>query len=257
LLSDHDSKLLEKILKLGQKLEQNFSDGFNESELNLFLALLNECQFSASTDVTRLHAAIDHLHPKMTLQHFLNFLVPIERILDRSLKDSDFSISAKDNERAFSEIQKFPIYLVLDNIRSAFNVGSILRLADGLGVSCIYLCGYTANTESQQVQKASMQSFSFVETKIFANVSDALSALKAQNVKVLALETASNSKSLMHFPMTGPTAFLLGNERFGIDYKTLEIVDQILHIPMSGYKNSINVTHAAALACWEWRRQNT
>lgn len=257
-MNPKDLKLLQSILELGRRLELESQDAeFSEKNLQHYLALLHETQFSSGEEVSRLAAIADHLHPKMTLKHFVNFLVPIERLLNRHPSDDELSISTED--LSLSEAADRPrreIYFILENFRSAFNVGSILRLADGFASQKVYLCGYTPTSEQKQVQKTSLSSWQVVPQQSFDKTADAITELKTRGVRIVALETCPESRELHATPLLGPIAFLLGNERFGLEKNILALADEVRHIPMHGLKNSLNVTHAAAIAAWEWGRQN-
>ncbi|GIL17370.1 MAG: hypothetical protein BroJett040_11210 [Oligoflexia bacterium] len=252
-------ELLQKIHSLALKIEKESKDqDFNEALLSQLTSLLFELRFSKNPDLERLAELPDHLHPQMTLRHFVNFMIPIERLLDRNLQDDQFLISTEDQiqNQSQTQQQKFPLFFVLDNIRSAFNVGSVFRLADCVGASEIILCGYTVGPENEALKKTSMSATQFVKSRHCETVKEAIEILRNQGIFVIGLETGSKALPLYQGTLKGPTAFVVGNERFGLDRSTLNLVDEVRKIPVFGVKNSLNVSNSLAIAAYEWSRQN-
>ena len=247
---------MKKILDLALKLERESTDGnFSDTDLNQLKKYLSELESSANSQEQKLGLIRNHLHPQMSLRHFVNFMVPMERAMGRSLKDEEFLVTSMDASRGEKNIMRLPLYFILDNIRSAFNVGSIFRSADGVGVSEIFLCGYTPTPENLALQKTSLGSSEFVSWSVHLKAEDVIQKLQNKKIKIVALETATNSKSIYDNPvLPGPTAFLVGNERFGLEPKILALADEVRHIPLQGYKNSLNVSSALTVAAFEWKR---
>jgi 23S rRNA (guanosine2251-2'-O)-methyltransferase len=251
-----ESKIIAQIHSLGRELETNTQDGeFSEEKLATMTGLLHQLEFSQDENLQKLARIKDHLYPTMSLRHFSNFLIPLERWLDRNLSDDHFLVSELDQNLRPQTTR--PIYFILDNLRSAFNVGSIFRLADCVGATEIILCGYTATPENSAVQKTSMNTSELVRYRHCDRIEDALTEFKSKGIQIIALETADHAVSLYHKPMTGPCAFVVGNERFGIDRKILSMVDEVRSIPVFGTKNSLNVANALSIAAFEWSRQNS
>lgn len=146
--------------------------------------------------------------------------------------------------------------LVLDNLRSAQNVGSIYRTANGAGVSHIYCCGTTPTPDHRGVKKASLGAEDYTQWSYHPNCPALVDELKATGNRVCALESTSNSTSLFSFcelsNETNKIVIVLGNEISGIDPAVLQKADFSLHIPMVGAKTSINVAVAAGVALYWW-----
>jgi len=182
----------------------------------------------------------------------------LERILARSIRDSDWLVPVNTKDRS-AEIEqpKHPLIFILENVRSAFNVGSIIRTADALQVDRVYCCGYTPNVGHRLVQKTALGSDKVVtvypkqESEI-CSVDVVVKYLKETGYKILALETSAKAQSLHQIDFPQLTAFLLGNERFGLTQEALSLADGICEIPMGGTKNSLNVAVAAAVAGYTW-----
>jgi 23S rRNA (guanosine2251-2'-O)-methyltransferase len=189
----------------------------------------------------------------MTLRHFATIAVPFERYLKKSIQDDDFLVSTTDRDHLV--VKRAPLHFVIDNMRSAFNVGSIFRTADTLGAQKIWLTGYSPTPHQLQVEKAALGASFIVEWEI-CKFDEALDKLKQQNVKLIALETAAKSLDISYpYNENQAVAFIIGNERFGLDVEQLQKCDEVRKIPVYGIKNSLNAATAAAIAGYEWRKQ--
>ena|SRR3989344_4708429 len=158
------------------------------------------------------------------------------------------------------------IYLVLHNIRSAYNVGSIFRTADGAGVAKIYLCGYTptpsvevSSSKSQfpiidKIAKTALGAEKTVSWEKHQQTGRLLSQLKKRGTRIIALELDSKSKNLLTYDfgaLSGESlAIVVGHERKGLTKNILKYVDEILEIPMFGKKESLNVAVATGIALY-------
>jgi len=153
---------------------------------------------------------------------------------------------------------KKEIYLILDNIRSRENVGSIFRTADGAGVSKIYLCGITPQPPHPKIEKASLGAENFVPYEYIRNTWRVVTALKKDGVAILGLEQAKDSVNLFNFKLSGNKswAIIVGNEVNGISPKILKYCDKVVEIPMSGKKESLNVSVAVGVALYQLMHTN-
>lgn len=190
-----------------------------------------------------------------------NILVPIERELKKNITDPDLFITTNDRTIEKSKTSSpLPVIFVLDHLRSAFNVGSIIRTLDTLGCTSMALVGYTPGLDHEAVQKTAMGAHEHLQAQSFSRLDEALIELKKQGYKIIAIETVPHSKNIYADAFISAkekikTAFILGNERFGIASEDLKLVDEVYHIPTYGFKNSLNVAVTAALVGFEWRRQ--
>lgn len=157
----------------------------------------------------------------------------------------------------FKESEKIPIVVVLENIRSAYNVGSIFRTADAFLLQGMYICGYTAYPPHKEIRKTALGADETVQWKHFKKVQDALDELRAEGFKIYAVEQASNSIHLQQFNYGGEkVAVILGNEVTGVEQSTIEQTDGCIEIPQLGMKHSLNVSVAAGVVLWELMRSN-
>jgi len=232
-------KDIEKKLLFGEALEAYEIDSLKL----LFLEVKNTDRW-----FRHLLEASKSMNSNLDLNKLMTFIVPIERELGRKVTDLDLVIS-KDDKKEVQKEQKLKI--VLDNIRSAFNTGAILRTCDALGVCEVIMTGYTQGLESAQVLKTSMGA----KPKI-TKLRDLIEVKKyLEGYKLIALETSNQSKNIYESKLYENTAFVLGNERFGLSEKDLLICDAVTKLPMNGIKNSLNVNAALAACGYEWIRR--
>lgn len=152
----------------------------------------------------------------------------------------------------FRQSEKMPIIAVLENIRSAHNVGSVFRTADAFLLEGIYICGYTAYPPHKEIKKTALGADDTVSWQHFKNTGAAIDALKERGYKIYAIEQAVNSTQLQHLQYTGEKiAVIFGNEVTGVDQTTIEKCDGCIEIPQLGMKHSLNVSVAAGVVLWE------
>ncbi len=188
------------------------------------------------------------------LRKLLDIAVPFERYLELSVKD-DQLVPVREGDRHNKPRTEMPLYFVLDHLRSAFNVGSLFRTAECLGVSHIFLVGYTPTPDDSGVQKTAMGTDKIVAWSSHNHIEEVFKKLKEENISIVALETSMQAKRLDDWRAPERLAFVVGNERFGLNQKSLQPVDEIVEIPVFGRKNSLNVANALAIASFEVVRQ--
>ncbi len=153
------------------------------------------------------------------------------------------------------EAARFPIYGVLDRIRSAHNVGSIFRTADGVNLAELSLCAYTPTPPHRHLSKTALGAVDVVPWRHCDSAQDAIADLKARGVQVLAIELTPESQSLYEFDLQFPVALVMGNEAEGLDAATIALCDATVHLPMHGHKGSLNVSVAFGVAVYEVLRR--
>ncbi len=153
----------------------------------------------------------------------------------------------------FKESEKIPVIAVLENIRSAYNVGSVLRTADAFLLEAVYTTGYTAHPPHKQVSKTALGADESVTSRHFADAAAAVADLKAQGYKILAVEQAEDSHQLHQFKLADEEklAVIFGNEVSGVEQSTILLCDGCIEIPQLGMKHSLNVSVAAGIVLWE------
>ncbi len=143
--------------------------------------------------------------------------------------------------------------VILENLRSLHNVGSIFRTADGAGFDKVYLTGYTGTPPDRRIEKVSLGAEDFIEWEHNPNPVDCLKKLKADGFSVLALEQTSTSVNIFKTDLASAkkVALILGNEVEGVSPDLLMLADTTLEIPMHGQKGSLNVSIAAGVAMYQ------
>jgi 23S rRNA (guanosine2251-2'-O)-methyltransferase len=155
-----------------------------------------------------------------------------------------------DAEMSFEEyrrLPKHPLYIILDNLRSAFNVGAIFRTCDTLRVKGLFLCGCTAFPPHVKLAKSSMGAIDYVPWMRFETTLEAVRYLKKQGIPVWAAETTSRSKPYNSVAYPPELGIVFGNEALGVDRAVLEACDALIEIPLYGFKNSLNVATSCGI----------
>lgn len=148
-----------------------------------------------------------------------------------------------------------PVVLLLDNIRSAENVGSLFRSAETAGAAAIITCGITPHPPHPKISKTALQSAEVVPTRHYLDPIEAVRALQADGYTIVVMETTSLSQRYTRVEYPKKVAFVLGNEVTGVDTRLLAMADLVVEIPTYGVKNSLNVASAAAVVLFEVIRQ--
>lgn len=147
------------------------------------------------------------------------------------------------------------VHIVLDNIRSAFNVGSLFRTADAIGNCQIYLCGITSDIRNPKIYKTALGATESVPSKHYPNPMDAIKELKANKVPIYAVELTDSSKHFQEVDYPEELAIVLGHERLGVNQLILDEADERIYIPMNGIKESLNVAIAGSVIMFEANRR--
>jgi 23S rRNA (guanosine2251-2'-O)-methyltransferase len=153
----------------------------------------------------------------------------------------------------FRRSEKIPVIVVLENIRSAYNVGSVFRTADAFLVEAIYICGYSAKPPHKEIRKTALGAEETVTWKHFKTASEAIQELKNNQYRVFAAEQAENSLFLqqLEFKPDEKIAIVFGNEVTGVEQSTIHQCDGCIEIPQLGMKHSLNIATAAGVVLWE------
>jgi 23S rRNA (guanosine2251-2'-O)-methyltransferase len=144
------------------------------------------------------------------------------------------------------------IHVVLDNIRSAYNVGSIFRTSDGIGhVEKIHICGISAPPYHPKVHKTALGASAYIQSEVYDSTKDAIDSLKENKVKIYGVELTDNATHFQKVKYPKEVAFVLGHEVDGLSEETIAMCDEIIYIPMNGQKESLNVASSAAIILYE------
>ena len=154
----------------------------------------------------------------------------------------------------FQKVDKIPLIVVLDNIRSLNNIGSVFRTSDAFLVQQIYLCGITAVPPNAEIHKTALGAENSVKWQYFEQTEDAISSLKEEDYIICAVEQATNSIMLdkLEIDKTKKYAVILGNEVKGVSQAIVDFCDCCIEIPQLGTKHSLNVSVAGGLIIWDF-----
>lgn len=167
-----------------------------------------------------------------------------------------FEISRIDNE-AFKSASKIPVTLVLDNIRSAHNVGAFFRTADAFRIAHIYLCGITAQPPSNEIRKTALGATESVDWSYHEDTAKLVQSLIEHNYEVAAIEQVDRPVMLEDFSVNAkkPLALVFGNEVKGVQQPVIDQCSYAIEIPQYGTKHSLNVSVSGGVVIWEVYKQ--
>lgn len=153
------------------------------------------------------------------------------------------------------KVDKLPVYVILDSIRSNYNVGSIFRTSDGAMIEKLYLCGYTPHPPRKEILKTSLGSTESVNWEYVKNPKEIIIRLKSEGVKIYSLELTDNSKNYYDVCIDDfPICLIIGNEITGVSQELIDLCDHSIEIPQYGIKQSLNVAVAYGIAVFEMRK---
>jgi 23S rRNA (guanosine2251-2'-O)-methyltransferase len=158
----------------------------------------------------------------------------------------------------FKSAKKTPITIVLDNVRSALNVGSVFRTADAFLIENIILCGITATPPNKEIRKVALGATDSVNWQFEENTFDAVLKLKKNGYHIMGIEQADKSSKLNDFTLPNkPIAIIMGNEVNGVSEDVISICNEVMEITQFGTKHSLNISVTTGIIIWElWRRLN-
>jgi tRNA G18 (ribose-2'-O)-methylase SpoU len=180
---------------------------------------------------------------------------PTETQSMRKLANSELNRKTIDD---FKQAEKTPLVLVLDDIRSLHNIGSVFRTADAFLVEKIYLCGITATPPNKEIHKTALGATDTVAWEYNKNVADVIEKLKAEGTSVWAVEQVENSVFLNDFLPEQNTKYALvfGNEVKGVSQEAIQLCDGSIEIPQLGTKHSLNISVSAGIVVWDIFQKN-
>lgn len=154
---------------------------------------------------------------------------------------------------AYRESDKFPVIVILDNIRSGNNIGSVFRSGDALRIEAIYLCGISAKPPQKDIQKTALGSTETVDWKYFDKTTDAINEAKQNGFEVYAIEQTHDSIYLNEFsvPLKKKIAIVMGNEVRGVEQVAIDACQGVIEIPQFGTKHSFNISVTTGIVLWD------
>lgn len=171
--------------------------------------------------------------------------------MDRKLSPAELLA----RQAAQDQSKRLPFSLILNNIRSLYNVGSIFRTADGIGVEKIWLCGITGTPPAPRLAKTALGAENSVPWEYRPRAVDTVQELRKQGYQIVLLEQTERSTPYQEFLPNSPVCLVLGNENYGVSDELLRFCDASIEIAMTGLKNSLNVTVACGIAAYHIRNK--
>lgn len=161
--------------------------------------------------------------------------------------------TTKPTEEDLSKIKKHPLFIILDSVLDTYNVGAIFRLADAVAAEKVILCGQTETPPHTRIKKASINTTEWISWEYYSTTVKAIQELRAKNPKLMTIAVEQSEKSVPYNKVDYrfPLALVVGNETVGVSQEVLDIVDQIVEIPMWGVNKSLNVMVSLGIVLFE------
>ncbi len=169
---------------------------------------------------------------------------------NRKLKNNELD---RKSIEGFKASKKIPLIIILDNIRSLNNIGSVFRTADAFLIKKIYLCGFTATPPHKDIHKTALGATESVDWEYAKNTIDLIEKLKGSEIKIISIEQTENSISLEKFEVEKETtyAIVFGNEVKGVSQEVVSASDMVVEIPQYGTKHSLNISVSTGVVVWD------
>jgi 23S rRNA (guanosine2251-2'-O)-methyltransferase len=249
-------KQCKALLELLSALEMNITEAdYREVMIQEILTCIAWLKPSLQNEFGILYQLSDTRSP----HDVLKLIVPLLNLHKSNHTDNGLGIMRFDGLNSSGQDTKspFPLTVVLDNLRSAHNVGSIFRTAECVGANQLLLCGITPQPPHPKLIKTAMHTVERLNWQCLDQTEEAINRLKNMHIPVIALETTAHAAPLFDYQVTQPVGLILGNEALGIEEKILNQADIVLSIPVLGWKNSLNVSNAFAIAAYWLSGLNT
>lgn len=243
---DRQIKALDRLISA---LETCLGD---QSESSRLISHILELRELVETPIPeKIQVFLRELHPGLSPHQLMNKLyfyhgAALRKDSQLSLRSGDGSIAGDPHLRQ----KAAQICIICDNLRSVFNVGSLFRTAECLGVGEVLLCGISPTPQHSNMEKTAMGTQSLVAWRHFASTAEAIADCRQRGYKVGALETLNGAQSIYEAEFMLPLALLIGNESLGIEPALLDLCDEFFYLPQLGWKNSLNVGVAAAISLY-------
>jgi tRNA G18 (ribose-2'-O)-methylase SpoU len=172
----------------------------------------------------------------------------------RKLKNSELG---RPTVEEFKKIKKIPLIVILDNVRSLNNIGSVFRTSDAFLIEKIYLCGITAQPPHKDIHKTALGATESVEWEYVENTIELVEHLKKENILICSIEQAENAKMLQNFKVqqNQKYAIVMGNEVKGVQQEVVSVSDYCIEIPQFGTKHSLNISVSTGVVLWDLFKQ--
>jgi tRNA G18 (ribose-2'-O)-methylase SpoU len=186
----------------------------------------------------------------------LIFVKVLDQKIMRKLENNELD---RKSIADFKQATKTPIIIILDDIRSLNNIGSVFRTADAFLIEKIYLCGITATPPNKEINKTALGATDTVDWEYVEDITNLITNLKSKNTLIYAIEQVENAIYLQDFEISNDkkTAIIFGNEVFGVSQTAIELCDGTIEIPQLGTKHSLNIAVSAGIVIWDLFKKTT
>lgn len=186
----------------------------------------------------------------------LIFVKVLDQKIMRKLENNELD---RKSIADFKQAKKTPIIIILDDIRSLNNIGSVFRTADAFLIEKIYLCGITATPPNKEINKTALGATDTVDWEYVEDITNLITNLKSKNTLIYAIEQVENAIYLQDFEISNDkkTAIIFGNEVFGVSQTAIELCDGTIEIPQLGTKHSLNIAVSAGIVIWDLFKKTT
>ena len=169
--------------------------------------------------------------------------------MNRKLRNEELGRASIEE---FKDVKKRPVVVVLDNIRSLSNIGSVFRTSDAFLVRKIYLCGITAKPPHREIQKTALGATESVDWEHSESIIECVTKLKQEGYNIASIEQAEKKTMLNDFEyLNKPIALVFGNEVNGVTQEVIDLSDDVIEIPQFGTKHSLNISVSVGIVLWE------
>lgn len=174
-----------------------------------------------------------------------------ENILDNHQLSKEELRDRKVTRDEFKNIERIEVYILLDSLKVAHNIGTILRLSDALLIKKVYICGDTIVPPNYKIRRSSRGSEKWVPWEYVEDAKEVIKKLKKEGVEITAVEVTNDSIDYRKYKPSFPICLILGREYDGVSKELLELSDNTIHLPINGMCNSINVSNAASVVMYD------
>jgi len=159
--------------------------------------------------------------------------------------------TGKPDRHEYAKLPKTPVYIICDGLKNSHNIGAIFRLSAALMIEKVYICNNSYHSINRKFKKTARDSYHWIDWENPDSTLDVIHELKTQGVMIVSVELAHNSIHYREAQYRFPVAFVLGNESFGVSEEVLSLSDMIVHLPIPGMINSLNVSTAAGVVLYD------
>ena len=249
-----DPRNLDNLIKYSELIQSSWNHPqHREPLLSLFFNLMEENALKEPL-LLRYAKAKRKIMASGDLPSFIAIHVGLKRYQQAISNDTDKTLSSQADQLP-GKTQSLPVTVLCENIRSAFNVGAIVRTCEFFSIESIVFAGYTPTPDHPKTKKTTMGCESYIPWTWRPSLTETINHFKANHIPIIALETVPSAPSLSQFTFPQKCAIIIGNENHGLEPQQVKTADDVIQITSLGWKNSLNVVTALGICLHEYYRQ--